>query len=124
MNQEKLKFIPGDTIQVMPGDGVESGGFESQIHVVGEEVWLCRIHVHGYRQDDTEALRNRILWALNQPTEPAQWQYLEAYKDYDGEVTGHYWRNLDNGGEAATKKGQGYEVRSLYAKPTPQEVTP
>lgn len=121
MSEEKLKFIPGDTIQVMPGDGAEPGGFESQIHVVGEEVWLCRIHVHGYRQDDTEALRNRILWALNQPIEPAQWQWFA--EPLVPEAKG-IWLNLDNGGEAAKKKGEGYEVRSLYAKPTPQEVTP
>lgn len=115
MNQEKLKFIPGDTIQVMPSDGAGSGGFESQIHVVGEEVWLCRINVYGYRQDDAEALRDRILWALEQPTVPAQWQY-QSKEDP------RWWENLKHGGEAAQMKGRGFEVRALYIKTPLPEV--
>ncbi len=90
---------------------------------MGEEVWLNRVIVYGYHQEGAEALRDRILWALEQPTVPAQWQCLSSYTDADGEPVGKYWRNLDNGGEAATLKGKGYEVRSLYLKQPPKEVT-
>lgn len=122
MNQEKLKFIPGDTTQVLEGDGAAAGAFESVIHVVGEEVWLARITVHGYRQDDAEALRDRVLWALEQPTVPTQWQYLSAL-DWDS-TSGDkpVWVNLDNGGEAARVKGEGYEIRALYQKQPLKEV--
>jgi hypothetical protein len=110
MNQETLKFInSGSTIHM--GDD-----YEAEIHVVGEEVWLGRIVVYGSTSQDAEGLRDRLLWALNQPTVPAQWQ-RKQYRNSNPEVDPVFeWINLDNGGEAARLKGEGYEIRALYAK--------
>lgn len=113
MNQEKLKFIPGDVVMVPPADG-DSPSWNAPITVVGQEVWLSRICVYGYNPDNAEALRARLLWALEQPTAPTQWQYKSVF-DWDGNG-GHVWVNLDNGGEAARVKGEGHEVRALYQK--------
>lgn len=106
MNQEKLKFIRTEPA-AQAGDD-----FVAEIHVVGEEVWLGRVCIFGSTAQDAEGLRERLLWALEQPTTPAQWQrYSPGGSETDGE-----WINLDNGGEAARLKGQGYEIRALYLK--------
>lgn len=126
MNEEPLKFIPGDTEQVLGGIDGEPGTYEACIHVVGSEVWLKRICVYGYEREGAEGLRDRLLWALAQPTVPAQWQFKRREPDgYDADELPAYkevWVNLDNGGEAARLKGEGYEIRALYAKQPLKEV--
>lgn len=110
MNQEILKFIPAETGMTYPVDEAHA---VSSIHVVGAEVWLARICVYGYRPDDAEALRDRVLWALRVPTVPELWQWQDEAGN---------WHNLAHGGEAALKKGQGLEIRALYLKPPLEEV--
>lgn len=115
MNEEKLRFVAGGTIMCEPRPD-EAPSWEAQIDVIGQEVWLARICVYGYSPENAESLRERVMWGLAQPTVPAQWQYL-APLDWEA-VSGvePVWVNLDNGGEAARLKGEGYEIRALYQK--------
>lgn len=115
MNEETLRFVPGETITSftlevdLNADGSADTAapvFVSEIHVIGEEVWIGRVTACGYTTEAAEGLRDRLLWALQQPTVPTQWQ-----ANHNGA-----WHNLDNGGEAARLKGEGYEIRALYAK--------
>lgn len=128
MNNEKLKFVAGETTEAPPMDVIEAGDdvvsdslartFVSEIHVIGEDIWIGRITTCGYTSEDAEALRDRLLWALNQPIVPAQWQYLSKldWESDEADGTKSTWINLDNGGEAARLKGEGYEIRALYTK--------
>lgn len=122
MNDETLRFAPGETVEVPPMEVVDVDDkgvsdclaplFISEIHVIGEEIWIGRVTAAGFTAEAAEALRDRLLWALQQPTVPAQWQrYSPGGTETDGQ-----WVNLDNGGEAARLKGEGYEIRALYAK--------
>lgn len=114
MNQEMLKFIKGETAQALPAEGFEpSGDYEALIHIVGKEVWLGRIAIYGASPDDAEGLRDRVLWALDQPTVPAQWQAAHDGCEIHPTVD---WFNIDNGGEAARLKGLGFRIRALYVK--------
>jgi hypothetical protein len=125
MNTEKLRFVAGDTAEVERCEHIDiddSGEvvytdktFMSEIHVMGEEIWMGRVAVVGRTYDDAEGLRDRLLWALDQPTVPAQWQASAAPFSMapDEEID---WTNIDNGGEAARLKGKGYRVRALYTK--------
>jgi hypothetical protein len=129
MNEEKLRFVSGETnrleevVEVI--DVSDEGStdnladlYAAGIHVIGEYVWPDRIVVHGESAEAAEGLRDRLLWALNQPTVPVKWQ---ARKTIDG-VEDIPWYDLDNGGEAARLKGEGYEIRALYAKQPLKEV--
>lgn len=125
MNDEKLRFVPGETTEVAPMEVAEvsEGGadvclarlFVSELHVISDSIWLGRVTACGYTAEAAEALRDRLLWALQQPTVPAQWQVEELVHepDYPGQAV---WRNIDNGGEAARLKGKGFAVRALYQK--------
>lgn len=132
MNDEKLRFAPGDTtksytLEVETSDNLGAAEevltpmFVSEIHVIGEDVWIGRVTACGYTAEAAEALRDRLLWALNQPTVPAQFQYYEP-EGQDGTWQAAGWLNLDNGGEAARLKGEGYEIRALYQKQPLNEV--
>lgn len=124
MNDEKLRFVSGETTQIEEvvevvdvtdegTNGCLANLFASEVHVIGEYVWPGRILVYGETLESAQSLRDRVLWALAQPTVPAQWQYKQVSL-YDSEL--FTWLNLDNGGEAARLKGEGYEIRALYAK--------
>lgn len=118
MNEEKLRFVAGGTIAIKAPDLPDT--HEAQIDVIGEEVWLARICVYGYSEENANGLRDRVLWGLAQPTVPAQWQFRSRF-NWDNDETGGQWVNLDNGGEAARLKGEGHEIRALYAKtPLPE----
>jgi hypothetical protein len=122
MNTEKLRFVKGGTVARVTADDPPS--FEAQIDVIGEEVWLARICVYGYNPENAEGLRDRVLWGLEQPTVPAQWQY-KSKLDWGPEGDpDNVWIDLDNGGEAARLKGEGYEIRALYAKVPLPEAQP
>jgi hypothetical protein len=123
MNTEKLRFVPGDTAEVAPSEHIDIDDkgevvytdrtFMSEIHVMGEEVWMGRVAVVGRTYGDAEGLRDRLLWALDQPTVPAQWQYKP---DWNVEPAVGAWVNLDHGGEACNMKAKGFETRALYVK--------
>lgn len=125
MNEETLRFVPGETITSftlevdLNADGSADTAapvFVSEIHVIGEEVWIGRVTACGYTAEAAEALRDRLLWALQQPTVPAQWQ-RKQFRNSDQEIDPVFeWINLDNGGEAARLKGEGVEIRALYVK--------
>ena len=111
MNDEKLRFVSGKTILICVADAPDC--YEATIHVIGEEVWLNRVCVYGVNEDDANGLRDRLLWALQQPTVPTLWQASYPGTAPDDQEC---WVNLDNGGEAARLKGEGYEIRALYQK--------
>lgn len=116
MNNEPLRFIPGPIARIVSTE--EADSYEAQIHVVGRDVWLARICVYGLNEDDANGLRERVLWGLQQQTVPTVWQWFGP----DGWTDINAGSSLDNGGEAARLKGEGYEIRALYAKQPLKEV--
>lgn len=120
MNQEKLRFVPAGTIAIKSPDLPDT--YEAQIDVIGEEVWLARICVYGYSEENANGLRDRVLWGLAQPTVPTLWQYKSSF-DWDTEGGDQRpWIDLDGGHEAARAKAEGHEIRALYAKQPLDEV--
>lgn len=94
------------------GDATRSDDAEfwrADIHCYGEHLWLSRINAYGTTKEEAEALRDRILWSLDNPIHPELWQYQDK-EDPD------VWHNCADVGEVVRAKANGHNTRGLYLK--------